>query len=117
VLHRFGVALFFQPVLRKSMHHNKHSISPKAFWDIAFEALDFEKYSLYVMEKVFNYGSWQDQIAVLKYYGTERVKNEIIHAKYLRKPALSYLCAVLDLQQENFTCYKRMQLQPQPWLY
>ncbi|MGN6533601.1 MAG: DUF6922 domain-containing protein [Ginsengibacter sp.] len=45
------------------------SISTKAFWDISFNELDFEKSSLYVMEKVFNYGSWDDQVGVMKFYG------------------------------------------------
>lgn len=45
------------------------SISQKAFWDIAFGKLDLEKSSLFVMEKVFNYVNWNDQIVVMKYYG------------------------------------------------
>lgn len=46
----------------------KPSISKKAFWDISFEELDFEQFSLFVMEKVFNYGSWNDQVVIMKYY-------------------------------------------------
>jgi hypothetical protein len=46
----------------------KPDISQKAFWDVRFDKIDFEKNSLQVMEKVFNYGNWNDQIAIMKFY-------------------------------------------------
>ncbi len=92
-------------------------ISRKAFWDISFETLDFEKSSMFVMQKVFNYGGWDDQMVIIRYYGTDRIKNEIIHASYLRQPVLSFLCTILDLQKTDFACYKKMQSNPLPWKY
>ncbi|MBX9783749.1 MAG: hypothetical protein K2X48_10705 [Chitinophagaceae bacterium] len=91
--------------------------SKKAFWDVSFETLDFEKSSLFIMQKVFNYGSWSDQVAILKYYGIDRIKKEIVHASYLRKPVLSFLCVIMDLQKTDFTCYTKQQLNPIPWAY
>lgn len=44
----------------------KPNISQKAFWDVRFSEIDFEEKSLHVMEKVFNYGSWNDQVAIMK---------------------------------------------------
>ncbi len=67
-------------------------VSKKAFWDVNFAALDFEKSSLFIMQKVFNYGSWNDQVAIMRLYGLERIKKEIIDASYLRQPVLSFLC-------------------------
>ena len=93
------------------------SISKKAFWDISFDKLDFEKSSLFVMQKVFNYGNWDDQIGVLRYYGKDRIKKEIIKASYLRQPVLSFLCTILQLQKTDFECYIKMQSNPLPWKY
>ncbi len=92
-------------------------ISKKAFWDISFDKLDFEKSSLFVMQKVFNYGSWDDQIGVLRYYGQDRIKKEITKASYLRQPVLSFLCTILQLQKTDFECYIKMQSNPLPWKY
>lgn len=69
------------------------------------------------MEKVFNYGAWGDQIAIMKFSGLDRIKKEIVDASYLRKPVLSFLCAILDLKQNDFECYRKMQSQPLPWIY
>jgi hypothetical protein len=96
---------------------NLPTISKKAFWDITFSELDFEKSSLYIMEKVFNYGTWNDQIEIMRYYGLPRIRKEIINASYLRKPVLSFLCTILHLQKTNFACYKKMQLNLLPWNY
>ena len=95
----------------------KPPISKKTFWDISFEELDFEKSSLYVMEKVFNYGSWNDQVAIMKYYGLPRIRQEIVKSAYLRKPVLSFLCTILQLQKTDFTCYNKTLLNPLPWNY
>jgi len=95
----------------------KPEISKKAFWDVRWDKIDFEKNSLYVMEKVFNYGNWQDQVAIMKFYGLSRIKKEIVNAGYLRKPVLSFLSAILDLEKKDFKCYIKMQSHPLPWNY
>ncbi len=102
---------------RNEIQMSTPAISKKAFWDIDFSKLDFEKSSLYTMEKVFNYGSWSDQVEIMRYYGLPRIRNEIINAGYLRMPVLSFLCTILRLQKTDFTCYKRMLLNPIPWNY
>ena len=90
----------------------KPAISKKAFWDISFDQMDFDKSSLFVMEKVFNYGGWDDQVKIMRFYGTERIRSEIIHASYLRKPVLSFLCVILKLKKTDFECYNKMLLNP-----
>ena len=65
-------------------------VSKEAFWDIHFTTLDPERSALFIMQKVFNYGPWEGQIALLRYYGAERIKQEIAHATYLREPVISF---------------------------
>ncbi len=92
-------------------------ISQKAFWDVRFADIDFEKNSLHVMEKVFNYGTWKDQVAIMKFYGLQRIRKEIVNAGYLRQSVLSFLCIILHLKKNDFKCYNKMQLHPLPWNY
>ena len=95
----------------------KPEISQIAFWDVRFPNIDFEKNSLQVMEKIFNYGPWKDQVAIMKFYGLKRIRKEIVNAGYLRQPVLSFLCTILQLQKTDFECYTKMQLNPLPWNY
>jgi hypothetical protein len=92
-------------------------VSRKAFWDVSFEKIDFEKSSLFVMQKIFNYGTWADQVALLKYYGPDRIRREIVHASYLREPVMSFLSTILDLQKNDFECYIKAQSNPLRWPY
>lgn len=92
-------------------------ISHIAFWDVRFSSIDFEKNSFYVMEKIFNYGTWKDQVAIMKFYGLPRIRKEIIHADFLRKPVLSFSCAILHLEKKDFAYYIKMQSHPMPWNY
>ena len=94
---------------------NRPNLSATAFWDVAFEQIDFEADSLFVMNKVFNYGLWADILEVLKYYGLERVKREIVQAAYLKKTALSFLCVLLDLTPGDFKVYQRRQQRKPVW--
>jgi hypothetical protein len=95
----------------------KPQISQKAFWNLRFSEIDFDKYSLDVMERVFNYGTWDDQVAILKFYGTGKIRKEIVNASYLRPSVLSFLCTILHLNKTDFKCYMKMQFHPLPWLY
>ncbi len=93
------------------------SISKKAFWDISFDKLDYEKSSLFVMQKVFNYGSWEDQLGVIRFYRLERIKKEITKASYLRQPVLSFLCTILKLEKTDFSYYNFIKNHPLPRMY
>jgi hypothetical protein len=81
-------------------------LSKKAFWDVRFEEIDFEKHVRFVIEKVFNNGTWADQVAVMNYYGLERMEKEVIHIPYLRPTVVSFLSALLKVPKESFACCK-----------
>lgn len=91
------------------------NLSAVAFWDVAFDQLDFETDSLFVMNKVFNYALWSDILEVLHYYGLERIRNEIVQAAYLKKTALSFLCLILGLNESDFKAYQRRQERKPAW--
>jgi hypothetical protein len=93
------------------------NLSKTAFWDIDFDRLDAEKNAVFIMEKVFNYGLWKDQVAIIKYYGEERIKKEVVKGAYFKKKVLSFLCHIFELQPSDFTCYIRRQSHRQHWNY
>ncbi|WP_128545137.1 DUF6922 domain-containing protein [Larkinella soli] len=93
------------------------SFSPLAFWDVNFETIDFEKHSQFVIEKIVNYGTWEDFVEMLRFYGIHRFKEEILKAAYLKKEALNFVCVIFDLSPTDFTCYTRRQSQNLPWTY
>lgn len=89
---------------------NIPTISKSAFWDI-----DFEKSSVFVIDKVFNYGIFSDQIGIIKYYGIDRIKKDIVKIPYFRKPVFAFIIGFFGLDKSLFTAYQRRQQQPNYW--
>lgn len=92
-------------------------LSPVAFWDVDMHKLDYEANARFVIEKVMNYGLWADMLEILRYYGHERVKAEVVQAAYLKKKTLTFCCAIFNLTHDQFQCFIRQQSNPQPWNY
>ena len=96
---------------------NKLSLSKLPFWDTNMSALDEEKDSLFILCKVFNFGTWEDAKTVIRYYGRERLKKEVVQLADLKKETLSFLCLLLNLDKANFKCYSERQSPPAHWSY
>lgn len=88
----------------------KPNISKAAFWDVDFEKIDYEKNSQYVISQAFNFGTLDDMIAVLKYYGDKKVREEVVSSSWLNERAVSFLSNYFGLQKEDFACYMKKQL-------
>lgn len=81
------------------------------------QSLDYEKNARFIIEKVMNYGLWADIQEVMRFYGRDRLKQEVVQTAYLKKKTLSFCCAIFDLTPDQFRCYTRQQLHPTPWNY
>ncbi len=90
-------------------------ISKLPFWDVDYENLDTERDSLFILEKVFNYGLWSDYKAAFALFGHASIRKEIINASFLKKEVLSFLCLILELKPTDFRCYTKTQSLPPLW--
>ncbi len=92
-------------------------LSNKAFWDVDFSKLDFEKHARFVIAKAFNDGTWNDQVAVMNFYGLDRLSKEVVCIPYLRPNVVSFLCLLLNLKKDDFVCCKPKRLPQLHWDY
>jgi len=92
-------------------------LSKQSFWDVDTSSLDYEKDSIFIIGKVFNFGSWDDVKAIIGFYGRERLKKEVVQLADLKKDTISFLCLLLNLKIENFKCFLQRQSQPTHWNY
>ena len=96
---------------------NQPKLSKRVFWDIDFNSLDYEKDRFYIIERVMNYGLWDDFLEVAKFYGRETLRVEIVKSAYLKKDVLNFLCLYLKLKPSEFKCYKQRQSMETHWNY
>ena len=47
------------------------------FWDTIFDRIDFTAHSRYVINRVFERGTEEEILEIIRFYGIETIKNEI----------------------------------------
>jgi hypothetical protein len=92
-------------------------LSNRAFWDIDFASLDFDKDKNFIVRKAFDRGSWNDMKWCVDYYGEEAVKEILVNAPYLRDEVVRLCSVIFKIQSENFRCSIRKQQMPIPGGY
>ena len=93
------------------------SFSPHLFWDAKAEDIDFEEHAPYVIQRVLEYGSFEDWKQILSYYGKTRIGEIAIRFRSLEPTALAFVSIITHQPKEKFRCYILKQSNQQPWFY
>jgi hypothetical protein len=75
------------------------------FWDTDRTALDIFQHSIYIIDRVIGFGTWEDWRKLLDMYGHNKVKDTVIRLRYLDSKTLSFLSLYFNLPQKAFRCY------------
>ena len=86
--------------------NNYPEFSNQCFWDMDYKKLDFQNDKNFIIERVVSRGGSNDEVELLKFYGWETVKNEVVKIRYLNKKILNYLSVIFSINKENFRAYK-----------
>jgi hypothetical protein len=89
----------------------------RIFWDVNFEAIDYDAKARFVIERVFERGDVDDIRNCRRYYGDEKVKEALLTAKWLFLETVYYSAALYNLKLEDFRCYKCPKEFPGHWTY
>jgi len=85
----------------------KPRLSKYLFWDIDPRKLDYESRASFILERVFTMGMQEDEWKVIKYYGKERIRNEVVKCKALDRKTLNYLSIFYEIPKKEFACYRK----------
>lgn len=91
---------------------NKPVFNKRIFWDVNFEALDYDKKAGFVIERVFERGDVEDIRQCRRYYGDGKVAEVLLNAKYLPLYTTYLAAAIIGRPLTDFRCYKLRQLNP-----
>ncbi len=99
--------------------NNEHitisDLSKHLFWDINVSHIDGQKNKTIIIERVFNRGDINDLQIIIKQYGIETIKREIVKAGFLDKKTLSWASSFLNIPKIGFRCYKKTQSKQVHW--
>ncbi|MCW3788162.1 DUF6922 domain-containing protein [Plebeiibacterium sediminum] len=80
------------------------NVSRRAFWDIDYNTIDWENNSQYLIIKVIERGKLQDLFELIKYYGKEKIKKELIGAQKLPQRTFDFARTYFAVNKEDFQC-------------
>ncbi len=87
-------------------------LSPRAFWDVDMDKMDYEKNADYIIRKVFDYGTIEDIGEVIAYYGREKVKTALLMSPYLMEKTFRFASTLFDVPIQAFKCFTAKQYHP-----
>jgi hypothetical protein len=84
-------------------------ISSRAFWDVDFEKLMWQadNYPEFIIKKVFEHGKFDDVVAVINYFGKQKVIDTLTNTSYLPAITLHFASAIFKIEKEKFKCYTK----------
>jgi hypothetical protein len=89
------------------MNQHKLNISSKAFWDINFTDLmnQVDEYQSFIIKRIFIYGSFNDIMEILKYFGENKTRETLTNTEYLPAKTLNFISILLNTDITKFKCY------------
>ena len=85
-------------------------ISKAAFWDADFDALDIDEHKIYIIGKVFSFGTLEDVKSLYSFYNEGEIKNALLQSNVLDPKTLTLAANLFNVDKSEFACYKRIQL-------
>lgn len=90
-------------------YKHKPKLSSKAFWDVNYKSIDYNKHAEYVITKVFDIGTLDDVLEVVACYGEDKVKELILNSEALGNGAVEMAYAIFKIKPLELKCYTQKQ--------
>ena len=92
--------------------NTKPQISEQTFWDIDLETLSYEDAFDWVILRVFDRGSFQEVMSVVRFYGPEKVKTFLRNeGSFLPNHTILLAKAIFQLEFKDFKCLEKRPFQ------
>ncbi|MDR1592378.1 MAG: DUF2333 family protein [Prevotellaceae bacterium] len=91
--------------------------SPNLFWDTDIADLDMEKHKKFIVNRVLDYGSWDDWKIIRDYYGLIQVRDIAKDLREMFAKSLSFISTITQTPEDQFRCYKLLQSKDTHWSY
>ncbi len=89
--------------------------STNLFWDMDYAQIDLDKYPGHIIQRVLEYGEWNDWCIIRSYYGLDKIVECCQRLRTLDPRALSYICCISHTKPESYRCYTFAQSNPTLW--
>ena len=99
------------------MLKNTQTIKKSLFWDVDPESIDLIKHKRFILERVINYGSFDNLKELFRLYGYREIKNDVRKLKNLSNKSLNFVSFFFSIPKEQLTCYTKKLSNREHWNY
>ena len=91
------------------------NLSKMLFWDIDMEQVNMDTCPAQIIQRVLEYGIWEDWQIIRNYYGLNKIVEVCRNLRSLDSVALSFICTISDTDKTEYRCYRTKQSIPTLW--
>jgi hypothetical protein len=88
---------------------DKPFYNKRIFWDVDSDKMDYAAKASFIIERVFERGDVEDIRYCRRFYGDDKIENDLLNAKYLPERRLYLASAVINKPIYLFRCYTLIQ--------
>jgi len=89
----------------------------RIFWDVNFDALDYQKEASFITTRVFDRGDVPDIRNCRRHYGDEKITEVLLNTKFLSEVRTYLAAAVVGRPLSDFRCYRLRLSNPELFPY
>ncbi len=101
--------------MKEPKNNISSSFSPNLFWDINEDTLDRDQHARFIIERVITRGRLRDWFTLVRLYGLEWIKKEVLQIRYLDPVTLQFCSNLFNVPKSDFRCYTQPQSIQQLW--
>ncbi len=83
------------------------SFLEKYFWEVEFKKIDLEKYRIYVLRRLLDYGDEEAISWMWKNFTEAEIKNILYNYRDLSLKSANFWAVIVDVKKEDVKCLKR----------
>lgn len=91
------------------------NLSKMLFWDIDMEQVNMDTCPAQIIQRVLEYGIWEDWQIIRNYYGLNKIVEVCRNLRSLDPVALSFICTISDTDKTEYRCYRTKLSTPTLW--
>jgi len=85
----------------------KLKIRKALFWDVDPDRFSQVTNRKLIIERVFCYGTVDELVRLISFYGLETIRKEISQAGSLDKKTFEFASTLLEIPKQHFRCYRK----------
>ncbi len=93
------------------------SFLQKYFWDVDFLEVDKNSYSMFIIERILEFGDQKSVRWMLNNFNLDEIKKVIMVSRNLSKKSANFWQIIFNIGRDKILCFRKSSLQKQQMIW